>query len=74
MNNNRCIVCDEIIPEGKLICPKCELKIHNRYRETPQTLIDVKRELWVIASKNGIMINNQNIDWLLDQVYRELVK
>lgn len=72
--DNRCIMCNDIIPEGIQVCKKCEFKIHNRYRETPQTLIDVKRELWVIASKNGLMITNQNIDWLLDQVYRELVK
>lgn len=23
-NNNRCIFCNEIIPEGRQICPKCE--------------------------------------------------
>ena len=72
--DNRCIMCNDIIPEGIQVCKKCELKIHNRYRETPQTLIDVKTELWAIASKNAIMITNQNIDWLLEQVYRELVK
>lgn len=74
MNNNRCIVCDEIIPEGRQVCPNCERKIHNRYRETPQTLGDVKRALWQVAVKNATIISNQNIDWLLDQAYRELVK
>ena len=24
MNNNRCLYCYEIIPEGRLICPMCE--------------------------------------------------
>ena len=23
MNNNRCVVCDEIIPEGRMVCPIC---------------------------------------------------
>lgn len=23
-SNERCIVCDEIIPEGRQVCPKCE--------------------------------------------------
>lgn len=24
MNNNRCVVCDAIIPEGRQVCPACE--------------------------------------------------
>ena len=24
IKNNRCIVCDEIIPEGRQVCPECE--------------------------------------------------
>lgn len=24
MNNNRCIYCGDIIPEGRIICPHCE--------------------------------------------------
>lgn len=24
MNNNRCIICNEIIPEGRMTCPSCE--------------------------------------------------
>lgn len=24
MNENRCVICGEIIPEGLQICPKCE--------------------------------------------------
>lgn len=24
MNNNRCVVCNEIIPEGRMLCPSCE--------------------------------------------------
>lgn len=27
--NNRCIVCDEIIPEGRLVCPICETNAKN---------------------------------------------
>ena len=28
--NNRCTVCDEIIPEGRQVCPKCEIAPVNR--------------------------------------------
>lgn len=26
MNNNRCVSCGAIIPEGRLVCPTCERK------------------------------------------------
>ena len=26
-NNNRCVSCGEIIPEGRQVCPHCETKI-----------------------------------------------
>ena len=26
MNENRCIACGELIPEGRMICPTCESK------------------------------------------------
>ena len=30
---------------------------------------DIKRKLWDIVSKEGIIITNQNIDWLIDRVF-----
>ena len=24
MNANRCVICNDIIPEGRLVCPECE--------------------------------------------------
>ena len=27
MNNNRCVCCGRIIPEGKMVCFQCELSI-----------------------------------------------
>lgn len=24
MNENRCVCCGEIIPEGRMVCPKCQ--------------------------------------------------
>ena len=24
MNDNRCLYCNEILPEGRMICPSCE--------------------------------------------------
>ena len=26
MANNTCVQCSEIIPEGRMVCPKCETK------------------------------------------------
>ena len=30
MNVDRCICCGEIIPEGRLICPKCEAEANEK--------------------------------------------
>ena len=30
MNNNRCVCCGEIIPEGRQVCPICERKSYSR--------------------------------------------
>ena len=27
MNEDRCVMCGEIIPEGRMVCPVCEHKI-----------------------------------------------
>ena len=29
MNNNRCVCCGKIIPEGRQVCLDCEHKINN---------------------------------------------
>lgn len=29
MSENRCIYCNVIIPEGRMVCPKCEQSIKN---------------------------------------------
>ena len=74
MNNNRCLYCQQIIPEGRDICPSCENEPIKVYETTPQALFDVRSILWKIVSKEAIEINNQNIDWILERVYKELCK
>lgn len=32
---------------------------------------EIKKALWDIVSKEGIIITNQNIDWLLCRVFKE---
>lgn len=27
LTENKCICCGEVIPEGRIICPNCELKL-----------------------------------------------
>lgn len=31
MNEERCVVCGEVIPEGRLVCPMCEAKAEKAY-------------------------------------------
>lgn len=35
---------------------------------------EFKKALWDIVRREDILINNQNIDWLIDRVYKELGK
>lgn len=39
MNNNRCIICGEIIPEGLQICCNCENNINNEQTDNKNTII-----------------------------------
>jgi hypothetical protein len=45
MNNNRCLYCNEIIPEGRMVCPTCEhtqIKIGMILQSLKPTKEDIK--------------------------------
>ena len=27
---NRCVCCDEIVPEGRMVCPRCEFELQSK--------------------------------------------
>ena len=35
--NNTCIICDEIIPEGRQVCPSCEIVLKSLKTKREQT-------------------------------------
>jgi len=39
MNNNRCIVCGEIIPEGRMVCPTCARKTKKKSKKQQQAYL-----------------------------------
>lgn len=42
MNNNRCVSCGNIIPEGRMTCPRCERTSRiNYYKSYPKFLKEV---------------------------------
>lgn len=67
MNNNRCVMCNEVIPEGQQVCHICTIS-NTRKADFPS----LKHTLWNIVGKEGIEITNQNIDWLLERVFKEI--
>ena len=73
MNNNRCIWCQEIIPEGRDYCPTCEV---GEVLPTTDSVSfkELKCTMWKIISREGIEITNQNIDWLLERAFKEMTK
>ena len=69
--DNKCIWCQEIIPEGRDYCPTCEIGQLN-LTTNKLSFTDLKSNLWSIVRKEGIEITNQNIDWILERVYKNL--
>lgn len=33
MNEDRCVCCGAVIPEGKLVCPQCEMNVSKHTRD-----------------------------------------
>lgn len=48
MDEDRCIVCGEIIPEGRMVCPKCEYIGQSSDTTKPNEEIDYR----LIYAKN----------------------
>jgi hypothetical protein len=59
------VFCDEIIPEGRQVCPNCEKRV------AESSLKTVKKILWGYIQKHGTVIDNGNIDYVLEQAYKE---
>lgn len=55
-NVNRCVVCGEIIPEGRQVCPQCESDLANR----PAHYTDGKIEVidFIEDKKLGFCLGN----------------
>ena len=75
--DNRCVSCGTVISEGRLVCPNCEATVGTHtvgsYESINNRKMDkekFKRILWKIICKENLLINNQNIDWLIDRVYK----
>lgn len=62
---NKCVFCGEIIPEGRQVCPNCEKRV------TESSLKTVKKILWGYIQKHGTLITNGNIDYVLEQAFKD---
>ena len=53
MNENRCVCCGEIIPEGRMVCPACEGKISQQpaFGGDPQLRSRYKQALYDLIAK-----------------------
>lgn len=43
---NRCVICGEIIPEGRQICPACEYRGRNEIKEKGEEKAVIYQERW----------------------------
>lgn len=55
MNDNRCVYCGDIIPEGRMVCPICEhqqIKIGRILQSNKATTEEVKMAYDFITEEN----------------------
>lgn len=74
MADNRCVVCGEIIPEGRQVCPLCEKKTDRKYW-LRVTEIQNKQTLKGLKSYGQILEENTSMTVLdrLEAIEEELV-
>ena len=79
MNNNRCICCNEIIPEGIQVCKKCEQNIKTYANNETVKKFDITIKLRgdnvydLYINKNWIA-SRGHCENILDEVRNELRK
>ena len=66
MNEDRCVVCDDIIPEGRMVCHKCEYITQSFDTTKPKEEID-----YILA---GIGINGEQVYLGVYKTFDEAVK
>lgn len=55
MSENRCIICNEVIPEGRMVCPTCEINMANN-TYSPKTLVRNKYEKRKMGDQRNLKI------------------
>lgn len=61
--DNRCVVCDEIIPEGRLVCWGCEAK--------NQVSCIIDGEIWINGAKIYKLNKSTNVTIINDKIYAD---
>lgn len=64
---DRCIVCGEVVTEGRQICPKCEEKGCGMTREDVNDTISALRLAITVKAKHGLNVNEFRIGYDLAQ-------
>ena len=52
---NRCVMCNEIIPEGVMVCPSCERKVEQDTRRTKALLREYRDLEWKAMNAREII-------------------
>ena len=79
MNNNRCVYCNEIIPEGKQICEKCEQNTKTYTNNETVKKFDITIKLrgdnvYDLYMNNEWIASRGSCDNILDEVKNEIKK
>lgn len=79
MNNNRCVYCNEIIPEGKQICTNCEhsTKTYTNNETVKKFDITIKLRgdnVYDLYIDNNWIASRGSCENILDEVKNEIKK
>lgn len=81
--DNKCVMCNSDITEGYgQVCYNCQKineEISNRNPQEKEIIsneeiwfLKLKIKLWEILITEEVCVNNQNLDWLLEQAFKEI--
>ena len=75
--DNKCVMCNSEITEGYgQVCYNCQHineENTNRKQTKEDFYLELKKEIWHLIGKEGIEVTNQNLDWLLERAFKEMI-
>ena len=72
---SRCVMCDREITEGYgQVCYNCEHNVLEKSNTDKKVdFLKLTKAIWQIIVKENLVVTNQNLDWLLERAFKEII-